>query len=289
MSPLSPSSPRAMEAFEMLVGRLSNIEAELRAQRVATELRADMAPRGMINGVLDPETASPFVLFKGYSGLAQGVVFVTGGGGSSLYYTHDYERHRQTLAAAWGPELADRAIAAEAAATAAGDSNPLSKDVGAAEDVAIAEDVARRHEHMFTAMQEAILRAAFPGVVERLTPYGLWLRLEKPTGVRDLLRLLRAMGALVGSERRPEECVRDGWRHLKFYGVNYGPEATAFLMSYSSGFYLPGEPEQLRRIRAEWWRLPKCERERVRREVGYAGSLVAELLSGDDIEALEEA
>ena len=288
MDPLASSppssSPRIMAAFEMLVERLSNLEAEARAQRRASELRDDLSGPGMLAGILDADGERPFALFKGYSGLAEGLVFVNSYRSSDIPSLFggdeiDHERHRPALVAAWGKEVAERALAAEAHM---GDGDtPSCEDVGCPP----------RHEHVFVAVQEAILLAGFPGVAERLVPNGIWLRLDKPTGVRDILRLLRAMAALLG-QPGPDEFVCDGEEHIKVFRAPYWGDAERFLMSVSDIDATWGKPKQLqhlRRLKGDWWRLPLDDRERIRREVGYAGSLAAELLDSDDVAELEEA
>ena len=284
MDPLDPpsSSPRIMAAFEMLVERLSNLEAEARAQRRASELRDDLSGPGMLAGILDADGERPFALFKGFSGKALGLVFVTSdsSGCSSFFGGEDVDltRHRQTLAAAWGQEVAERAIAAEAAE---------------GYDLARCEDVGcpGRHEYVYMAVQEAILLAGFPGVAERLVPNGIWLRLDKPTGVRDILRLLRAMAALLG-QPGPDEFACDGEGHIKAFGVDYWGDGERFLMSVSDIDATWAKPEQLRhlrRLRGGWRRLRLDDRERIRREAKHRGSLAAELLDSYDIAELEEA
>lgn len=195
MAPFA-DEPRLMAAFEMLVDRLSSIEAELRGLRRASEYRDDCSEPGMIHGLLEPDSAMPFSLNKGYSGMASGLVYVTTGCDALFCGDRgfDCELHRPTLEAAWGAEVAARAIAAD---DVEGEECARCEDVG----------IAGRQEYVFMAKQEVVLKASFPDEVVRMSPCGIWLKLSKPTGVRDLLRLLRKMAAVVGATPPEEECT----------------------------------------------------------------------------------
>jgi hypothetical protein len=267
---------RHVATFEMLVERLGAIEVELRGQRRTSEYRDDMAEPGLLCGLLDPESERPFMLYKGYTGLARGLIYVTNGY-QALFDDNgfDHELHRPTLAAAWGTDVAERAIAAQTDTTPGGSDLTLCTDFGIREP----------QKFVIHAKLAVVLRSGFPGVMELSSPDGIWLRLDQPTGVRDLLRLVRNMAVLVGS-RPPDECTEP--KHIRFLDANYGPKAERFLMYVSNMVGLPGkESEELQRLHAEWAGLHPNVKERIRREVDEKGSVVSDVMSRVHIAVLD--
>ena len=268
--------PRLLATFEMLVERLGGVEAELRAQRRASEYRDDMAEPGMLHGLLDPTSAKPFSLYKGYAGMAQGRVYVVAGC-DPLFHDEggfDHELHRPTLEAAWGADVAARAIDAE---------------TGRDGECARCEDfgIEGHQEYVFLAKQEVVLQAAFPLAVDHLSPRGIWLTLWNPTGVRDLLRLLREMAAVLGSKAPDEMCA--GEDHLRVYDANHSAKAVRLFMDVTDNNKVFDEPEGLRRVCAAWAGLSRWDKELIRREVDDRRSVVWEVITSADIKKMDGA
>jgi hypothetical protein len=248
---------------------------EMRTARVASEYREDMAPPGMLHGILAPEKLRPFSAFKAYPGKARGLVFVARNGSGPLFRdgVSKPERHRATLEAAWGAEVAWRAVAAVAA-----ENRDESDGCATCADLGIVSHCEYAHQ----AVQELVMCGEF-GMLQRVSDTGIWLRIGRPTGVRDLVRLVRDMARELGHPPPDEEA---SFEFFRVYRVGPAAGPHRFLLVVADADWRYGG-ERLARVRATWEALSEAERELVRRGLGDEMSVVSTLMTAKDFEKLD--
>jgi hypothetical protein len=298
MASQGPIDEPPLVAFvEMMVERMGGLEDQLRAhirdsQRMLqahlrdSEHRDDMSGPGIKHGFLDSESKRPYAVYKGYHGMAQGLVYVKSVPKEDMLFDiawFDHKLHRPTLVAAWGAEVADRAIAYELRYNTKFDHHEYPNDPNYTFQY---DGIDRRYEVVCDAKLDVVLRAEFPDAVERSTDYGLWLRIKEPTGLRDLLRLLRKMAAVTGSTPL-DQMIHDGCQIEIYDTKSYSPEAISILMDCSYETVLDYVSHHL----SERWASDRLrrDRDRIRRDVKIEGTIAHAVIGQRAVDVLDGA